>query len=80
MRSYKQVSMVLLNETIRFCFPFREDLLRFEVEAKKILSPETLKDVEISDYPRKFYWVPYLNLSHEEEGKLIELAYKIVNE
>lgn len=74
------VSMVLLKDEMRFCFPLREDLIRFEVEAKAILSTDACIYVRISDYPKKFFWISLLHTSTEEIGELIELAHKIVNE
>lgn len=80
MKGYNNVKMVLLKEEMRFCFPFREDVMRFEEEAKKILSGEAWSYCRISDYPKKFFWVSLLHTSTEEIGELVELAHKIVTE
>lgn len=80
MKGYYNVNMVLLKKEIRFCFPLREDLIRFEEEAKKILSTKAWKHVRISNYPKKFFWISLLHTSTEEIGELVELAHKIVNE
>lgn len=80
MKSYNNVSMVLLKEEMRFCFPCREDLMHFEDEARKILSAKAGIYTRISDYPKKFFYVSLLHTSTEEIGELVELAHKIVNE
>lgn len=72
--------LFLKKGKVRLTFPFREDLIRFEEEARKILSEEAYKQCEISDYPKKFFWFLLKYTSKEESIQLIELAYKIVNE
>lgn len=76
----KYPKMQINKKRVRLCFPFREDLMHFDEEAKKILSEEAYKHCEISDYPKKFFWFSLMHTSKEECIELIELAHNIVNE
>lgn len=78
-RGGSKMTLRLLKKEMRLGFRKWEDFLEFQKRVEEVLSKDAWENCTISPYPKKFIWFPMIYLETEEIGKIIEIAYEVVN-